>query len=409
MSDKRKKVLAALLAPLLGAGVTTTAQAAFDVGPLKIGGAIRANYIYGDYEESGDDGPERGDNGGDMELDTFRINLDFLKGKWLGKAEYRWYPGYNFLHTGWLGYKLSEDSVIKAGLNRVPFGVGAYGPSNNWFFDQHYYLGLSDDMDVGVIYTTKMGELTLDLAYYGMAEPDFNGDSPESARYSYDIVDNGGEYSHYEERNQFNARAVYSFSSIPLPTDLGVSLQWGQLEADEDFADDSDAWAASVHSRTSMGNWQLMLQLTKYEYDADYKEGTGETDDLITMGAYDFAWPVASEGLVPAVTLSYTWQKPIDWIDTITFYNDYSVIVKDGEMPDGTDFNDSALNVTGMAIASGGWYIYVDYAYSNGNYFVGNEGDVYGADYASSSVGDFGANRNDDWNGRFNINFGYYF
>jgi len=67
------------------------------------------------------------------------------------------------------------------------------------------------------------------------------------------------------------------------------------------------------------------------------------------------------------------------------------------------------MNVTGMAIASGGWYIYVDYAYSNGNYFVGNEGDVYGDDYESSAVGDFGAAQNDEWKGRFNINFGYYF
>ena len=152
-----------------------------------------------------------------------------------------------------------------------------------------------------------------------------------------------------------------------------------------------------------------MLQLTQYNYNADYNAGTGLTNDLITMGAFDFPWPVASEGLIPAVALSYTWKPPVDWIDSIKFYNDYSVILKDATLPDGTDFNDSAMNVTGMAIASGGWYIYVDYAYSNGNYFVGNEGDSYGADYASSSVGDFGADLNDKWNGRFNINFGYYF
>ena len=33
---------------------------------------------------------------------------------------------------------------------------------------------------------------------------------------------------------------------------------------------------------------------------------------------------------------------------------------------------------------------------------VGNEGDVCGDTYAESSVGDFGANQNSDWNGRFN-------
>ncbi len=402
-------ILPALLALLLSVCLTTSAYGGFDIGPLKVGGAIRANYILGDYVTSGDDGPERGGNGGDVELDTFRINLDYNNGPWVGKAEYRWYTGYNFLHTGWIGYNFPEAGQIQVGQNRVPFGVGAYGPANSWFFDQHYYVGLADDMDVGIKYTTSRGNLSFDLAYYFMAEPSYNGDSPESARYSYDIVDNGGEYSHYEERNQVNARAIYSFSDLPLPTDLGISLQWGQLKADSAFADDSDAWAASIHSKTTWNNWALMLQLTQYKYDADYNEGTGLTNDLITMGAYDFAWPVASEGTIPAVALSYTWNPTLDWIDSITFYNDYSVILKDGSLPDGTDFNDSAMNVTGMAIASGGWYIYVDYAYSNGNYFVGNEGDVYGADYSSSTVGDFGADLNDEWNGRFNINFGYYF
>lgn len=409
MSRISKKILSVPLALFLGAGMAATASAGFDIGPVKVGGAIRANYVHGDYAKSGDDGPERGANGGNMELDTFRINLDLKQDAWIGKAEYRWYNGYNFLHTGWVGYEFSESSQVQVGLNRVPFGIGAYGPANNWFFDQHYYLGLSDDMDMGVKYTRKFGNLTLDVAYYGMAEPDMNGDSEESARYSYDIVDNGGEYSHYEERNQFNVRAVYALPLPSMPTDIGMSLQVGELEADNDFADDSTAWAASVHSKTTVGNFGVMLQLTQYKYDADYNAGSGLSNDLIAMGAYDFGWPVASEGLIPSVAVSYTWKPNVDWVDSVTFYNDYSVIMKDGELPNGTDFNDSTLNVTGMAIAKGGWYIYADYAYSNGNYFVGNEKDVYAADYASSAVGDFGANQNDDWNGRFNINFGYYF
>lgn len=409
MSYISKRLLPLPLALLLCAGMPASADAGFELGPVQVGGAMRVNYVNGDYQKSGEDGPERGDNGGDMVLDTFRLNLDLDENNWLGKVEYRWYPGYNFLHTGWVGYRLSEKSQVQVGLNRVPFGVGPYGPANSWFFDQHYYVGLSDDMDMGIKYSTSMGNITLDLAYYAMSEPDFNGDSAESARYSYDIVDNGGEYSHYEERNQVNVRAVYSMAFSSLTNDLGVSLQWGELKADGAFADDSDAWATSIHNKTTLGNFALMLQLTHYKYGADYHPGTGLSDDLITMGAYDFAWPVASEGTIPAIALSYTWKPSLNWIDSITFYNDYSVIIKDGSLPDGRELNNSAMNVTGMAIASGGWYIYVDYDYSNGNYFVGNEGDVYGADYASSAVGDFGADLNDEWKGRFNINFGYYF
>ena len=46
-------------------------------------------------------------------------------------------------------------------------------------------------------------------------------------------------------------------------------------------------------------------------------------------------------------------------------------------------------------------------AFSNGNLFVGNIGDDYSNVF--DGVGDFGANGNDRWNSRFNINFGYYF
>ncbi|MFO7930573.1 MAG: hypothetical protein R6U97_04125 [Desulfosalsimonas sp.] len=75
----------------------------------------------------------------------------------------------------------------------------------------------------------------------------------------------------------------------------------------------------------------------------------------------------------------------------------YSSIVKEE-----SSFNDSEMFVVGSAWARGGWYIYTDLAYSNGNDFVGKDDvDPY------NSL--FGENPNDDWKYRFNINFGYYF
>ena len=387
---------------------------AFQVGPLKVGGAIRANYIMGDYKDDGQDGPSRGGHGGDFELDTFRINLDYAQDAFIGKVEYRFYNGYNFIHTGWLGYNFSNGAQVQVGVNRVPFGVGAYGPANSWFFDQHYYVGLADDMDTGIKYHLPLGNLQIDIAYYIGAEPEGRGDSDGSARYSYDVVEDdsylsafthGRAYASYEERNQVNLRGIYTIETGDITTEAGISLQWGQLKSQTNEADDSDATAYSVHTKSSWGPWTLTLQLSHYDYDADYNFGAN--DDLIAMGAFDFAWPVAAEGTIPAIALSYTWKpNQIDWIDSITFYNDYSVILKDGEQLNGSDFNDSAMNVTGMAIASGGWYIYVDYAISDGNYFVGNDDDTY-ASFAD--VSDFGINGRNDWDARFNINFGYYF
>lgn len=407
-TERTVKTAVAAAAAILG---TTGAQAAIpaheviqdvtgaDVGTLNIGGAIRANYVNGQYPD--ERGPSRGSGSGDMELDTFRINVDWEKGSWIGKVEYRWYTGYSFFHTAWLGYNFDEESQVQVGLNRVPFGVGAYGPANSWFFDQHYYVGLSDDMDVGVKYTRSMENVSFDLAYYAAAEPNMKGSSTDSARYSYDVVDTGAANAHYRERNQFNARVIVStLQDTAIPTDVGVSLQAGQLIADDDSsADDTIGYAASIHSSSTHGPWNLKLQLTAYDYRPDYND-PAQSDDLIDMGAYDYSDQVASKGVIPAAALSYTWTVDrYDWLDSITFYNDFSIIMKDGEDNAGNELNDSAMNVTGMAIACGNWYTYVDYAYANGNYFVGDDG----------NYDDFGSNQTDGWKGRFNINLGYYF
>ena len=379
-----------------------------DVGTLTVGGCIRANYVKGDYTDDGTKKTRHRGNNGSLELDVFRINVDWEKENWLGKAEYRWYDGYNFFHTAWLGYNFDENTQIQVGLNRVPFGVGAYGPANSWFFDQHFYVGLSDDMDMGVKVTHSFNNFKLDLAYYVGAEPSGMGSevnsgnwTEDSARYAYDIVDAGSDNSHYSERNQFNARIIGTFFTNSIPTELGISLQAGQLQAgDRSTADDTLAYAVSVHSSSTLGPWNLKLQLTDYDYRPDYND-PNQSDDLIHMGAYNYHDAVAASGLIPAAALSYTIKPKAEWLDSITFYNDISVILKDGKDNKGKRLNNSTMNVTGAAFASGGWYMQVDYAYANGNYFVGDDGDdIYD---------DFGSNQADDWEGRFNINLGYYF
>jgi outer membrane murein-binding lipoprotein Lpp len=380
------------------------------LGPVTVGGAIRANYILGDYPNGGD-GPSRGGNGGNFVLDTFRINMDLKYKQLVGKFEYRWYDGYNFLHTGWLGWDFDNGSQLQVGVNRVPFGPGPYGVSQSWFFDQHYYVGLADDMDLGIKYVTSAGNWDLDFAYYARSEWNGNGTSRDSARYGYDAVvwDSGLEPNGdvvsvlpngYEERNQFNLRAIYNFDQTAVDTALGVSLQYGGLKGRR--ADNGHHWAASVHMKNSWNNWLLATQLTRYKYDIDSDNllGTGE---LFPMGAYNFAWPVASDAWLPAVSLSYLVETDrIPWLDSVRPYVEYSNIIKED-----SNFNDSQLAIVGAAWASGGWYIYTDLAFSDGNYFVGDKGDNYSN--IIDGVGDFGVNGNDEWNYRFNINFGYYF
>ena len=395
-----KKTTSWTLAPLSGAvalalfsgpNVAAAEYGSIQVGDLSIGGALRANYILGDYRE-GD--RREWEKGGDVALDTARINLDYENGPWLGKLEYRWYQGYNMLHTGWVGYNFDNDSQLQVGVNRVPFGPGAYGVSQSWFFDQHYYVGLSDDMDLGVKYTMPMGDWTWDVAYYARDEGSYSGDTRDSSRYSYDVVNESGDG--YEERNQVNLRGIYSMPGTN--TDVGFSAQWGELNS-KGPQSNGEHYAASGHMVNNWGNWTLASQVTYYKFDVEEDQPLG-TDTLVQMGAYDFPNTVAAEGWIPAVSLSYYHETgDIPWLDYVLPYAEASSIVKSE-----SDFNNSDLLVLGAAWARGNWYIYTDLAYSNGNEFVGGNRDD------DNPFGDrLGANEDDNWEARFNINFGYYF
>ena len=360
-------------------------------GSLRVGGAMRANYAIGDYPET--DGASRAvEDGGNFALDTFRINLDYANGPYIGKVEYRWYNGYNFLHTGWLGYQFDDKRQLQLGVNRVPFGPGPYGVAQSWFFDQHYYLGLSDDMDLGAKYHHETGNWTWDIAYYLADEGTYRGSSNDSARYSYDIVDESGDG--YEERNQFNVRGIYRITHNDIITDLGMSLQYGELDS-QGAQDDGDRYAASAHMVNKWNNFTLATQLTYYHFDVDSAQSLG-TDKLVQMGAYDFPSTAAAEAWIPAVSLSYYHETTgIDWLDYVIPFVEYSVVVKTEDA-----FNDSELASIGFSWGKGNWFSYVDLAASNGNEFIGGE----------TAFGDrLGANQDDDWQTRFNINFGYYF
>jgi hypothetical protein len=360
-------------------------------GPLRVGGAMRVNYAIGDYPET--DGASRAvEDGGNFNMDTFRINLDYADGPYLGKLEYRWYNGYHFLHTGWLGYQFDDKRQLQLGVNRAPFGPGAYGVSKSWFFDQHYYVGLADDMDLGVKYHHETGNWKWDVAYYLADEGSYQGSSSDSARFSYDVVDESGDG--YEERNQVNLRGIYSFSMADIQTELGMSVQYGELKS-RGVQDDGDHYAGSLHMVNKWDNFTLATQMTYYKFDVDARQPLG-TDELVQMGAYDFPSTLAAEAWLPAVSLSYYHKTTgIDWLDYVMPYAEYSVLMK----TEG-DFNNSELAAIGFAWGKGNWFSYVDLAASNGNEFIGGD----------TAFGDrLGANQDDDWQTRFNINFGYYF
>ena len=357
----------------------------------------------------------RGEKIGDVDLEIFRLNADLDYNNIISRLEYRWYDGYSMIHTAWLGYKLSDSGTVKAGIVRVPFGPTAYGISTSWFFDQHFYVGLADDMDLGIRWNDTFGKLTLDVGYYPLTDPQLiKYGSLASSRYSYDIVkweekadakgnvEWGAGENGFDEQHQFNVRAIYALENI---ADVGVSLQYGLLKGTNVGNDDGgNHYAVSAHAKNSFADFTLFSQFSYYAHNITDKTPWG-TGDLIPMGAYDFAWPVASKGLIPGLSLRYGGidTSSISWVDSVTPYAEWSTILKTVDT-----YNASTLVTLGASwTILGALYVYSDFALSNGNFFVGNTGD----DYSNilTGVSHVGANGNNVWHWRLNFNFGYYF
>jgi hypothetical protein len=392
-----------------------TALAEEKKSPIKIGGALRVGWAYGSYESGNPDNPHRrSDKIGDVDLEIFRLNADLDYHNVISRLEYRWYDTYSMIHTAWLGYNLGDLGTLKAGIVRAPFGPGAYGVSSSWFFDQHFYVGLADDMDLGIRWSDTLGKLTLDVGYYLQGEFQTDGSSLASSRYSYDIVrwkekadaagtvEWGAGENGFDEQLQFNLRAIYALENI---ADVGVSLQFGLLKGTNVGKDDSgNHYALSAHMKNSFADFTLFSQFSYYAHNITDKTPWG-TGDLIPMGAYDFAWPIASKGLIPALSLRYGGidTSSISWVDSVTPYAEWSTILKTVD-----DYNASTLVTLGASwTVLGALYVYSDLALSDGNFFVGNTGDAYGN--LLTGVNHVGANGNNTWHWRLNFNFGYYF
>ena len=382
--------------------------------PIKVGGAMRVNYAYGAYGDEENPHP-RGEKIGDVDLEIFRLNADLDYNNIISRLEYRWYDGYSMIHTAWLGYKLSDSGTVKAGVVRVPFGPTAYGVSTSWFFDQHFYVGLADDMDLGVTWNDTFGKLTLDVGSFLMSEPQLiKYGSLASSRYSYDVVrweekadakgnvEWGAGENGFDELLQFNLRGIYALENI---ADVGVSLQYGLLKGTNVGNDDGgNHYAVSAHAKNSFADFTLFSQFSYYAHNITDKTPWG-TGELIPMGAYDFAWPIASTGLIPALSLRYGGidASGISWVDSVTPYAEWSTILKTVD-----NYNPSTLITLGASwTVLGALYVYTDLALSDGNFFVGNTGDAYGN--ILTGVSHVGANGNNVWHWRLNFNFGYYF
>lgn len=384
-------------------GGEPAAAVADKAGPtLKVGGALRLNYFVKTWE-----GEEQNrERFGDFAFDTFRFNVDGGYGPLALSAEYRIYQGYHMLHHGYVGYALSDDAVIDVGVSQAPFGLLEYA-SHNWFFDITYYLGFEDDYDMGVRGKFKLGDVDVRLALYKNSETAYTGSSIASARYSYDVVPTSMEELGYagltegrsnSETNQFNARAAYTLAhGEGMSTEIGVSGRVGGLYNAE-TTKTGYHWAGAVHANGTYGPVNVQLQGLAYQFRPENPDGVD--DSFVVMGAYDFPYLVAARGYILTANLAYTLPMTRGPLDSLMFYNDYSVLLKSE-----SDFPATHQNVTGVLIAAGPIYTYVDFIVGRHHAWVGPN---YGSALAGGNVDESG-DPDGTLHGRFNVNIGYYF
>lgn len=360
----------------------TIPSMAQDKPEVKIGGALRFNYNLSSWK----DGQKK--RGGDFGYDMFRVNAEAAyKGIFLN-AEYRLYAdesGGGFLKQGWVGYKFNEKNQIHVGLTQVPFGIQQYN-SHNWFFNLTYYVGMEDDHDMGVKFMHTGEKLEYQLAFFKNAEELRFGNNTETSpnRYSYDITGRN------KEVNQFNGKLVYKIGAASA-SKLGVSLQYGGLyNLDTEEMGNHASFAA--HYQITKGKWNGKAQFITASHNP--KNANGEPTDVITMAAYGAPYEVAAH--FNMYSLGIARNIPVAWgpVSNLQVYNDFAFMQKKA-----SNFTDSYMNVTGVLVSAGSIYTYIDYAAGYNHSWLGG-----------NFVDDFSkGNPNAKWEGRFNINIGYYF
>lgn len=359
---------------------------------LKLGGAIRFNTFIKNFEES-----EKSLDAAAV-FDAFILSADAHRSGFDLSFQYRFYPESktHFFRHAFIGYEIDNHWYAKLGVIQKPFGIGDYA-SHNWFFQLPYYLGLEDRDAMGIHLRNKRDRWTFDLAYFRQASPAGpvkGDDSPVgNGRYSYAIVNTTGiskqetVSADIRELDQFNARIRHQTTK---QVELGLSAQYGRIyNAVQDKSDWGTNWA--IHLVYDHMGWNFKGEVVGYNYNS--RSDDGSKLDAVQMAAYGSAYDVAAKGTIYVAGLSHKIVLGRKFINSITPYVDYSYLDKRIK-----SYHATHHLVPGVMILSGPIYTYMEYA-------MGKNQPWFSSSFTGLAEGHSDAR----WNGRFNINIGYYF
>ncbi|RYE73162.1 MAG: hypothetical protein EOO81_01355 [Oxalobacteraceae bacterium] len=370
--------------------------------PLKVGGAIRFNYVHKSWQDEY--------KSGFFGLDTARLDVNYDDGKLIGSAQYRYnnFPkgqgGYwqHFLHHGWAGIRLADKSELHVGLNLNPFGLQPLA-SNNFYESIAFYAGLEDKYDLGVTYLSNPGPFEWRLAFYPRDGGSYGGGSNTAAasnRYSYNIVPDDdaqgyGTGQRDRERDTLVGRMAWHVG--PGGNDeIGVSGLTGAI--DNGRGARTRRHAMAVHAQGDFGPVKVMLEALRYRYGTahgpDQTYAGLDPNSFVMLGAFGYPFPVASKGDIYLVNVSRELPGSLGPLGGFRVYNDYSVLRKRSGA-----WNNSVQNVTGISFSSGKWSFYADFMLGKHHPYLSPDG----GGLAATSAAHEGFTR------RINLQAGYYF
>ncbi|WP_230839015.1 hypothetical protein [Xanthomonas translucens] len=333
----------------------------------KLGGAVRFNYGWRDY------GPTQR-----LDLELLRVDANAGTGPLFVSAQYRWYDGFDAVHHAFLGWNVDDHTVVKAGIQQVPFGLLPTA-SNSFWFGSGYYLGIEDDYDPGVVFARSIGK---DTVHVGWFSGDEYGDGARTDRYSFDVADTA--LSPYREYHRWNARYEHRYDLRRGTLLLGASTFSGHVLNVQDRSLHGHRGAA-VHAQWSGGSWTGQLQWARYRYDVPGVR--------IAMSAFLAPFEIAAEADAPTANIAYSFGKG-RWLDDVTCYNNFSMTVPSH---DRLGVRESMQNVTGCSVKRGAMLTYLDWIAGKNMWFAGGDG---------IAIDDGDRSR---WHSRFNLNVGFYF
>lgn len=356
-----------LLASIACSGAAFAQDAKQTEPYARLGGSVRFNYGWLDY------GPTRR-----LDLELLRVDLNAGAGPVFVSIQHRWYDGFDAVHHAFVGWNVDDKTVVKAGVQQVPFGLLPTA-SNSFWFGSGYYLGIEDDYDPGVVLTRTDGRNTWHLGWF---LGDEYGDGARYGRYSFDVADTDA-YP-YRERHRVNLRYERRYSVGEGTLLLGASAFSGHV-LNVDNRRRHRYGSAALHAQWSRGSWTSQLQWARYRYDVP--------GDRIAMSAFMFPFEIAAEADVPTANIAYSFGKH-GWLDDVTCYNNFSKTVPYHDRP---GVRASTQNVTGCSVKKGAMLTYLDWIAGKNMWFAGGNG---------IAIDDGDRSR---WHSRFNLNIGFYF